>query len=236
MSIVIHGSENLVSEAREVKDFDKVVLAGFGSLNIVQAEKESLMVEADEEIMPLIVTEVRDGTLYIEMKKHVTHIHIPTDITYSLTVSKLDEIDLTGAGKITVFPLDVEHLRFNMSGAGKVKFHKCPVDSFVLSGAGMVEALNIDVPELNITISGAAHLRVTGKADHQSVRIPGAGNYSGERLESKSSEVTLSGTGRAAVTATETLDATINGAGVISYGGNPTVTKRVRGFGSIHKR
>jgi hypothetical protein len=46
----------------------------------------------------------------------------------------------------------------------------------------------------------------------------------------------VSGTGRAAVYATATLDATINGAGIISYAGDPTLTKKVRGFGSIHRR
>lgn len=234
MSVHINVVSDLVSEAREVHDFDKVVLGGFGNLTIVQSDKESLMVEAPEEVMPEITTEVRNGTLYIDMKR--VHIHIPIDINYNLTVRKLEEISLTGSGKITVFPLDVDHMQMNVSGAGKVKIHKCAVDSFQISGAGMIEAFDVNVPDLNVTISGAAHVRVTGKTERQFVNIPGAGNYSGEGMESHSSEVILSGTGRAAVTATETLDATINGAGVISYQGDPKVSKRIHGIGSIHRR
>jgi hypothetical protein len=231
---MIREREELISEEREVRDFDSVVLGGFGNLTVVQSDKETLMVEAPADIMPDIVTEVRDGTLYITMKPHT--IHAGWEINYNLTVKKLDAFNLTGAGKATIYPLDTDHFHLKMSGAGKIKTHKTPVDELLISGTGMVEVLDVDLPELKVTISGAAHVRVTGKAEKQWLQLPGAGNYSGEELVSQHTEVTLSGAGRAAVTAMQTLNATLNGAGVISYAGDAQVSKRIRGIGSIHKR
>jgi hypothetical protein len=47
----------------------------------------------------------------------------------------------------------------------------------------------------------------------------------------------IGGNGRAEVTATNTLDATVTGAGAITYGGSPAhVTKTVTGIGAISAR
>jgi hypothetical protein len=177
MSESVYGSGHMASENRDVAGFDGVVLAGFGNLNIVQSETESLVIEADDNILPFITTEIRDGKLHINMKRGM-NFHEITRITYTLTVRTLDTIDLTGSGKITVFPLDVAPMQVRMSGAGRIKLRKCPVHSFMVSGAGTIDALDLEVPELDVTISGAAHIRVTGKAERQTVHIPGAGNYS----------------------------------------------------------
>ena len=62
---VIEGSGDVVTETRAVSGFDRVILGGIGELTLIQGEEESLEIEAEDNILPQITTEVRDGTLTI---------------------------------------------------------------------------------------------------------------------------------------------------------------------------
>lgn len=57
-STVINGSGNSATERREVSDFDSVSLAGDGALVLTQDGTESLVVEADDNILPVIATDI----------------------------------------------------------------------------------------------------------------------------------------------------------------------------------
>ena len=67
--------------------------------------------------------------------------------------------------------------------------------------------------------------------------MSGAGNVSAGDLKAKDVDVTMSGAGNANVYASNKLDATISGAGSVTYAGDPpTVNKNVSGIGSIAKK
>ena len=53
------GSGNVVKETREARDFDSVSLTGIGALIIQQTGEESLTIEADDNILPLLTSETR---------------------------------------------------------------------------------------------------------------------------------------------------------------------------------
>ena len=60
------GSGKSASEARTVAGFHAVELACTGTLDITQGDKEELVVEAEDNILPLIETHVKpNGTLLI---------------------------------------------------------------------------------------------------------------------------------------------------------------------------
>ena len=52
-----------ISQAREVQDFDEISLRWPGELVIVQGEEESLVIEADEALLPKLRSDVRDRRL-----------------------------------------------------------------------------------------------------------------------------------------------------------------------------
>jgi hypothetical protein len=58
-------TNNVTSEARDVSGFDKVELKGVGNLSLEQTGSESLTVEAEEEVLPKIRTEVENKRLII---------------------------------------------------------------------------------------------------------------------------------------------------------------------------
>ena len=61
----IQGSGKVVSESRQVSGFEKLDLALDGEVILTQGEAEMLTIEAQENLLRYIVTEVRGGTLWI---------------------------------------------------------------------------------------------------------------------------------------------------------------------------
>ena len=195
LPIGMSGSGNVVTETRQVSGFNGVVLAAVGKLTITQGDKEKLTITSDDNILPLIKTEVRAGKLVIEFENPSTTISSLTEITYNLTVVNLNSLQISGAGDITAAGLKSESFTASVSGAGNIE--------------------------------------VSGEAVTQVVTVSGAGDYLAADLKSQSVKVTITGVGGATVWVQKDLDATISGLGTVSYYGNPVVTKRITGAGSV---
>jgi len=90
--------------------------------------------------------------------------------------------------------------------------------------------------ELNAS-NTVAVITASGSARRLDVALGGSGDAQLGRLVAGDVRDVIGGSGRAEVTATNTLDATVTGAGAITYGGSPAhVTKTVTGIGAISAR
>src|SRR5512146_347376 len=81
----INGSGKPASESRPVSSFSRVSLRGTGELILSQGNEEALTVEADDNILPYIKTEVRGDELILQTKEGVS-INPRTTIRYTLKV------------------------------------------------------------------------------------------------------------------------------------------------------
>jgi hypothetical protein len=82
-------------------------------------------------------------------------------------------------------------------------------------------------------LSGAGSVDADGVADDLSVRISGAGEFSGGDLHSQTADIHISGMGSATVWVDKELDASISGAGSVNYYGDPSVQKQISGAGDV---
>jgi hypothetical protein len=208
------GSRDLVTEGREVSGFDEVHFSTIGTLTISQGDTESLTIEAESNLMRRIRSEVRDGTLHIEMGRGVT-IAPTRPVNYALTVKELKALDLAGLGSIYAGGLEVDDLQVVVSGAGKV----------------VVRALQAD--SVTVSHTGVGQVELSGRAADQQATLTGAGDYDAAELESDTATVRVTGLGRATVWATESLDIQLTGAGSVRYYGSPRVTQNVTGLGQV---
>ncbi|MGC9397323.1 MAG: head GIN domain-containing protein [Anaerolineae bacterium] len=212
----VEGSGNVIEETRDVRDFSRVRLAGFGHLYIEHGETESLRIEAEDNLMQYITTEVKDGELDIRWQKNILATN-REPIHFYLTVKALDTITLDGAGDIEAPNMQAETFSVNANGAGNF------------------ELLHLTADSLVVTISGAGNVTVTGEATAQTVKINGLGQHQARDLWSTTAEVEINAAGSATVRVSDALDAKINGAGSVYYYGNPTVSQRVTGVGRISR-
>jgi hypothetical protein len=210
----VEGSGHIAKEERPVSDFNRVSLRGGAELNVTQGDRESLSIEADDNILPLIETEVTQGTLSIGPKER-QELRPSRPCKINLAVKELEGITLSGAVTLKASGLTAEKLDVTTSGWGKIA----------------MDALVADA--LTVCMSGSGDCTLSGLADAQTIQVSGSGEYHAGKLEGKSVKLTISGSGSAVVWAMETLDVNIMGSGRVEYYGQPRVTQDVSGSGRV---
>lgn len=207
------GSGNVINQTKNVSGFNQVLLNGTGTLVITQGDKESLTVEAEDNVISHINTEANNNQLNISFQGNVP---LPTKpIKYYLTVKDLKSIDIQGAGQIESGGLKTDNLTMKVNGAAQ----------------GNITNLNVNL--LTIIIEGAGRINLAGNANNQTINISGAGNYNAGNLTSRTATISINGGSRTTLRVSDLLNVIINGGGDISYIGNPKVTQQINGGGNI---
>jgi len=210
----VRGSGNLQTEERSVSGFDRVSLSGLGNLNIVQGDEEGLTIEAEDNLLEYITTEVVNGELQLGIRDGVNI--LPTkEIRFDLKVKELKEIAVSGAGNVKADSLRADDLSMSVSGAGNVDIQ------------------DLQATTLKIRSSGTGNFDLAGKVDEQEVSISGAGNYRAADLESSSASLTISGAGNSTLWVKDSLTVKISGFGRVEYYGDPKVNQDISGGGSV---
>ncbi len=210
------GSGKVITETREVRNFDRVVLNGIGDVTITQGDREGLEIEAEDNVIPHITTKVEDGTLQIGFDRKTI---IPTkSIKFHLTMRTIRGMETKGVSNITSEKIDTDNLELGISGTGNIEIQDLTAES------------------VSINVSGAGNLITQGQVNSQKVVLSGAGNYDGEDLNSKTAEITITGIGKVVVWATDTLNVTISGTGGVDYYGNPRVSQQISGLGRLNHK
>lgn len=216
---IVRGSGVVITDIRNVSDFDQVSLSGVGTLYVTIGDTESLKIEAEDNLLPYIESRVRSNKLDIGFSRDRWNTAIqPTQpIYYYLTVKDLEGLELSGAGNIEVDELETPHLRVATSGAGNIVINKLTTDQF------------------SAEVSGAGSCRVyAGEVQSQVLFISGAGGYRAGDLKSQTTDIEISGLGGAEVWAESALSVTISGAGNVNFYGQPSISQNISGLGSTH--
>ena len=211
------GSGHVVSETRSVSGFHGVKLTGSGDVIITQGDTEGIVVEAEDNILPLLETAVKgDGILYLGLKDRSGGIRLTKGVVYRLAVKNLDQLVLEGSGSFRAASLTADRLRLELPGSGEITLDRLK--------AGAVAA----------QIDGSGNIGLSGEARSQTVRIDGSGDYKAKDFKTDTASVQIDGSGDARVWANETLKVEINGSGEVGYAGRPKLTQSVNGSGKVH--
>jgi Putative auto-transporter adhesin, head GIN domain len=211
----VNGSGTLKSERRPVSGFTEVVLSTVGTLTIEQTGTESLTIEGDDNIVPLITTVVQNSRLEIRHDPGTQSFTTNKPLAYRLTVQTLNALTVSGSGSATSPALHSSRLTLNDTGSGNIR----------------LDGLQADV--LMVTVSGSGTTTVSGETPTQAVRVSGSGSYAAADLDSTNANVIISGSGNATVRVSKVLMAVVSGSGSVTYLGNPTVTQQVSGSGRV---
>ena len=214
-NITVRGSGTVVSETRAVKGIDRVDLASLGKLMIVQDEEEGLVVSAEENILPHLLTTVRGSTLEIRTEENVNV--LPTrDVTYTLKVKNISSLSISSSGSITADVLDSQKLELNISSSGDIRIG------------------NLTASDLRVRINSSGNILLKGQVVSQDVRISSRGNYQAADLQSQSAYVTISSSGNARIWVTDDLGAQLSSSGNVDYYGNPKVASKTNSSGKVN--
>jgi len=254
----VAGSGNVQTETRDVSNFTAVELNTSGNLIIQQGENQALTIEAEDNLLPLLTSEIVDGRLLLGIKLG-SSFSSTRPIIYRLTVKNLEAITLNASGDIQASDLAVDGdlaLRINGSGnmtLGALKAAGATLNlsasgnldaasleseqsTFTVSGSGKVTIPNLTLTNLNVIMQSAGDVTVGGTAAELSVQISGSGSFNGNELASQTAVVSTSSSGDARLQVSESLNATVTGSGSIFYSGEATVQQVDNASGNIVKQ
>lgn len=213
------AKSKLMTETREVHDFSRITFAGVGNLVIHQGEKESVELEASENLLPEITTQVANGTLYIEEKPMgwLQSLQSRTPFTAHVYLKNIEEIALSGKGVVTA--------------ENKIKSKNFMIKT---SGSAKVD-LALESDTFTASTTGSADYNLKGKVHDQNIQLSGASSYEASQLTSQHTSVDIRGAGQVSVNVQEQLNVIITGTGVVHYTGKPQITQKIFGTGAIEK-
>jgi carbon monoxide dehydrogenase subunit G len=216
----VKGSGRSVAETRSLPEFQAISLKGSMDL-VVRQGTQSLQVEADDYLLPLIETSVettgQGPTLVVRWKKG-EYISTRSKLLVTVSVPKLSGVAAEGSGDIRVESFNTPALKVALSGSGDAKLQ------------------GLSTGELGIAISGSGDVTGNGTAARLKLSIAGSGDVRLAEMKAEDVSITIAGSGDAAVHANKTLDVSIAGSGDVTYSGSPTVKSSVAGSGSVTRR
>lgn len=157
-------------ETRNLERFDKVNLVGSVELHLERNSSQSIEIMANNasDIAGLI-TEVRNGELYIYNEKDCDYCKNPNYIIY-LNHSGLSDLTLTGKIKL-------------------ISDNGISQKDLVIRGVGVLNGnLEVSVNNLSVDFNGISDMSISGYADTSNLKVTGIGLINAGSLKTKSSK------------------------------------------------
>jgi hypothetical protein len=211
----VTGDGRVVSEAREVGQFNEVSVSGSGELSVSQGSEESLSIETDENLLPLIKSEVSNGHLWIGPRD--VNLRPSKSICYKLKLKNLNALELSGSVNAKAAAIKTEDLALRVSGSGRI------------------QVAQLEAKQLSAHISGSGATAAAGEVVRQDIHISGSGSHRAPELKCSQAEARISGSGHATLLVKDALSAHISGSGGVEYYGSPQVTRQVSGSGQVRQ-
>lgn len=212
LASAVTGSGVVKTESRTVEAFLSIESGGSWNVEVTSGEKVSVSVTADDNIVALISTKVKDGKLSIASTEGSINAKVP--VVVKVTMPAIATMKLSGAGHASIVDVKATKLGLEVSGAGNLSFR------------GTAE-------DVGVKSTGAGQVVLTGKAKSLAAEANGAGNIDASAFEVGTATVKATGAGNVAVNATTSLDVTVTGTANVVYAGNPKLAKRVTGPGTV---
>ncbi|QBE62279.1 head GIN domain-containing protein [Pseudoduganella lutea] len=212
----VQGSGKIVSQARQPGPFHGVELATGAHVEVVIGGDDTLTIEGDDNIVPLIETVVRNGVLTIRPVKKTMQID-GRRVRIVVNARNVDNLGVAGSGRLE---------------AKRVRADKLAIE---VAGSGALDIDGIEAKTVDVSVAGSGKVEVAGQATRADISIAGSGKADTARLNVQHAAVSVSGSGQSVLTARATLTANVTGSGSVGYYGDAQLTKAVAGSGSVRR-
>ena len=210
----VRGNRNVVTENRSISsNFDAIHISHGIELDLSIDGSTSLIVEADENIMDLIRTEVENGVLRIYTEENIWSskariVHLSAD--------QINKIKATSGASV--------HNRNTLRSKS--------LELSATSGANL--SLLLEVDQLDCSTTSGSDISLKGMANHAKFRATSGSNLRAKNLTAKSCDASVTSGANVSLHATDALEAKATSGGNISYDGSPTtIQKKSSSGGSI---
>lgn len=216
--VCVKGTGDPQPEDRILPEFTSIELNCSANVVIreeLPSEKNKVVVEAQADLLPLIITRVSGKALKIDIEGCIS---TGKPITVYVYVNKLSEITSTGSGNVE---------SDNIINADQFEIHN--------NSSGNIQA-KLTANHVEVHLDGSGTIVLEGNTNLIEINNSGSGNCNAIELRSIEAEVNLNGSGAVSVFATKEMDLNLQGSGSIQYGGSPEkLNTKKDGSGEIHE-
>ncbi len=219
------GSGKAGTEDRTVSNITGVDLAMSGTMDVTIGASESLRIEADDNLLQYIQTDVSGGTLEVKTRPGV-NLQSVRPIKYHLTVTGLNSLSSSSSGDIIAPDLKSNNFSIAISSSGNLSLKKLDCISLVVrvSSSGDTSISALTAKTLSVSISSSGNVDIAGgQVQQQTITISSSGQYRARDLASENADVSLSSSGDATLRVSAVLSGRLSSSGNINYIGSPKV-------------
>lgn len=205
----IEGNGKLVTRTVDVKSFDALKASGVYELKLSQGDKESVKIEADENLQELFHVSNEGSKLVIEMEKlKNTNLKSKNKMRVYVTFKKLKDLELSTVG--------------NVSSEKRLAFDNLELKN---KSVGNVD-LDLTADNINVENKSVGNVELKGKAQTAVFTNRGVGNFKAGNFVVQTVEIDNSGIGSAEVNAEKQLKVSDNMIGKVKNKGAAPVRKK----------
>ena len=202
----IEGSGDVITKDVAIQPFDQLEASGVFSVVLTQGGKESLKIEAEDNLQPLFEVKNEGSKLVVDMKKD-SHFNSKKKMTVYITFKNLKSMDLRMVG--------------NVSSAGKLNFSDL---SLANKSVGSVD-LALNAQKLDIENRSVGNLKLSGKAENAVIRSNSVGAIKASDLLVQTMDINNDGVGSAEVNAVKELKVKDSFLGKVKNAGSATAKR-----------
>lgn len=234
------GNGQITTEKRAVSALAGLEVNGSIQMDVRVGAEPSLQVEGDSNLLPMVRTEVRGGTLKVWTEGSYSS---KNGIRVTYTTPQLGQIMSSGSGRLVVDNLNGGALTFSKNGSGESQLSgrvgslnlqltgsgKVNADGLQsagnanlnLTGSGRVTMGALSADAVNVNVRGSGELLASGTVNHLNANVVGSGAANLSRLASQRADLKTSGSGDIIARVSNALVASSTGPGRITVYGNP---------------
>lgn len=199
------GNGNVVKEERKVTGFKAVSVSAGINLLIGQGPTEKVVVEAEENLMPYIKTELSGEVLRIGIKSNLGNFHSHKRINVYVTAKELKALEASSGSKLKTE---------NKIQAGDLKISSSSGSSFIAE---------IDCTNLDASSSSGSSGVISGSAKSIEAESSSGSSLVALNLKAEKGKVSASSGSSVSVNVTGEIRAHASSGARISVTGNPSV-------------
>ncbi len=233
--LCVKGEGNLTQEYRRTGNFTGI--ANSTSIDVIyrKADTTGLLLEAEENLMYYILTEVDGNTLSIRTREHTACINFTEKPLITVTSQSINNLLSTGSGNMFIQDITGEVIGIRSSGSGDVNCETVDGHDLLinLSGSGNINCDETSGLYTEINAAGSGDITVNGACNNADMTVSGSGSIYGISYKLSSAGITITGSGNVYTSISSQLTAILTGSGNIYLRGDPEIHKNVTGSGRI---
>ena len=199
----IRGDGNVKNQQREAGSFDKIRVTRGMNVYLSQGDAEKIIVEADENLLDYIETDVSNNTLNITTS---ANIRSSKSKKVFVTVTDLSNVHTTAGS--------------NLFSEGEISCNNLDISS----SAGSNIKLKIKAEDIKVAASAGSNITLEGKANDAEIKASAGSNIKAEDLEINDCDARTSSGANIWIKVNNGFNGKASSGGNLFYYGNPQKT------------